>query len=182
MKKRKSFTPEEISLLNEGRLKRICSLLAEGKEVAELAIQCRVTPNNIRALVAKARKQIKCARRVKEAIAAGKVLEIVLADLLPKLYVSPLERAEIQTVGAVMEKSEAELLKYRGFGKKALRRLEERLAEFNIRLPGTNLREENWDHLRGSLKMSGYTDGAIGLFREMLNALGHDIRICRRGN
>jgi len=59
--------------------------------------------------------------------------------------------------------------------------LEERLAEFNIRLPGTKLREAEWFPLRESLRKAGYTDGAVSFFREMLNALGHDIRICRRG-
>lgn len=175
------FTAEDIGLLEESREKRLLLLLAEGKKVGELATQFRVTPSNIRALIGKARKLIERARRVKEAVAAGKVSEIALADLLPKLYMTPLEKAEIHTVGTVKQKSEAELLKYRGFGKKALRRLEERLAGLNIRLPGTSLREEEWSPLRSSLQKAGYTEGAICLFREMLNALGHDVRICRRG-
>lgn len=175
------FIAEDINLLTNDQMKQLVSCLVAGKKVTELATQFGITAKRIHSLVAQAQKQIESARRVKEAVATGKVLEIALVDLLPKLYVNPLEKAGIQTVGAVREKSEAELLKYRCFGKKALHKLEERLAEFNIRLPGTHLQEEEWSPLRSSLQGAGYTEGAVGLFREMLNALGHDVRICRRG-
>jgi len=45
-----------------------------------------------------------------------------------------LEAAEIETIGDLVEKTEAEMLKYRNFGKKSLEEIKNLLAKFNLTL------------------------------------------------
>ncbi len=174
------FSVEDVTLVDDDRLKQLLSLLAQGKTVADIATQFKVTPNHIRGLIKKAQRQIDCMRKVKDMVAKGKVSEILLTNLLPKACTTPLGNADLYTVGDVSKKTEAELLKYHSFGKKTLRILKERLASLGVQLVSTNLKEEVWPQIRALLQEASYTDGAIGLFHEMLNALGYDVRICRR--
>ena len=77
-----------------------------------------------------------------------------------------LKNGDTRTVDVLLGKSEAELLKLKGFGKGMLRDVSEYLEQVGVARP-PYYDEFPWLAIRHGLEQAGYTEGAIGLFREM---------------
>ncbi len=99
-------------------------------------------------------------------LASGKV-----EDVFSKRLATVLQNGNIHTADVLLGKSEAELLKLKGFGKGMLRDVAEYFEQVGVRR-SPYYDEFPWLAIRRKLEQAGYTEGAIGLFREMLPRSG----------
>lgn len=96
---------------------------------------------------------------------------VKVEDVFQTRFATVLKNGNIHTVDVLLGKSDAALLKLGGFGKKMLREVAEVCDGLGICRPPF-YDEWPWSAIRHELEKAGYTDGAIGLFREMLPKSG----------
>ena len=181
-KNKNQFSAEDIALINDQRIQTLLLLRQEGVSIKEIAEKHSTTHAHISRMLKSAVREIERAKRV-AAVLEGKekAVDVSLRDFVCNRTWTILVNAELETVGRVLQKTEAELLKYRNFGRKSLNEVKDALARLGVHLPGTNLTEASQFPIHGLLQKAGYTEAAVRLFEEMFSALGMGFRIARRG-
>lgn len=105
----------------------------------------------------------------------NKIVQILASvkveDVFATRLATVLQNGNIHTVDVLLGKLEAELLKLKGFSRGSLREVTEYFEQIGVRRP-PYFDELPWLAIRHQLEQQGYTEGAIGLFREMLPKSG----------
>lgn len=96
---------------------------------------------------------------------------VKVEDTFATRLATVLKNGDIHTMDVLLGKSDTELLKLAGFGKKMLTEVREYCEAIGVFRPPF-YDEHPWAAVRHALEQAGYTEGAIGLFREMLPKSG----------
>lgn len=94
---------------------------------------------------------------------------VKVEDVFSTRLATVLQSGNIHTMDVLLGKSEAELLKLKGFGKKMLSEVEEYCEVVGIRRP-PYFNVLGWLQIRDILVKAGYSEGVANLFREVLGS------------